>query len=191
MVKVELPEELEAIWTCAGFRLHVGASAALPVPAKLIMHVRFTAPAKPPDGATWMVSVAPPPGALMVKEVDAEDTVTDEPVPVSETVCGEPLALSVIVRVPVSEPATVGVDVTEAVQFPPAARLEPQVFVAAKLLDALMDVIVAATALLLVSVTVWAALVEPTFCAAKERPVGATVTTGVATVTDATPVAAL
>src|SRR5213593_2958520 len=38
------------------------------------------------------------------------------PVPVSETVCGLPLALSVTVIEPVREPATVGVKVTEMVQ---------------------------------------------------------------------------
>ena len=51
------------------------------------------------------------------------------PVPVRLTVWVAGLALSVIVKVPVSEPATVGVKVTLRVQLALAARLEPQVLV--------------------------------------------------------------
>jgi hypothetical protein len=51
------------------------------------------------------------------------------PVPVSATACGLPLALSLIVSVPVREPAAVGVKMTEILQLDPAAALVPQVFV--------------------------------------------------------------
>jgi len=51
--------------------------------------------------------------------------------PVSDTVCGEPVALSVTVTVPALVPATVGVNVIEMVQFAPTATLNPQLFVSA------------------------------------------------------------
>lgn len=49
-------------------------------------------------------------------------------VPVSATVCGEPVALSVKLSVAESAPAAVGLKVTEMVQEPPAAKL-PQLLV--------------------------------------------------------------
>ena len=51
-------------------------------------------------------------------------TVGTIPVPVKLTVCGLPLALSVIDRVPPRAPLVVGVKVTLTVQFAPTARLE-------------------------------------------------------------------
>jgi hypothetical protein len=51
------------------------------------------------------------------------------PVPVRLTVCVAGLALSVIVKVPLLDPAAVGVKVTLRVQLAPAATLEPQVLV--------------------------------------------------------------
>src|ERR1035438_5699546 len=42
--------------------------------------------------------------------------------------CGEPMALSVMVTAAVSAPNTVGVKCPWMVQFAPAARLDPQVF---------------------------------------------------------------
>ena len=53
------------------------------------------------------------------------------PVPDKVTVCGLLLALSVTVIVPGSLPATVGVNVTLMVQFPPAATEVPQVLACA------------------------------------------------------------
>jgi len=53
------------------------------------------------------------------------------PVPVSGTVWGLLLALSVIVRVPVRLPVVVGEKVTLIVQFAPAASDTPHVFVCA------------------------------------------------------------
>ena len=57
----------------------------------------------------------------------AMGAVTAVPVPVSGTVCGDPLALSVMVKVPVRVPVAVGVKVTLMVQFAPAATVAPQV----------------------------------------------------------------
>jgi hypothetical protein len=65
----------------------------------------------------------------MVNPVELVETETASPPPLKATVCGEPLALSVIVSVPVRLPAAVGVKVTEIAQFAPAATLAPQVLV--------------------------------------------------------------
>jgi hypothetical protein len=53
------------------------------------------------------------------------------PVPLRLTLCGLPLALSVIVMAPVRVPVAVGVNVTLIVQLPLAATDAPQVFVCA------------------------------------------------------------
>jgi hypothetical protein len=60
------------------------------------------------------------------------DTVETTPVPVIATLCGLPVALSVIVNAPVRLPAAVGLNTTLIVQFPPAATLPPHVFVSEK-----------------------------------------------------------
>jgi hypothetical protein len=52
-----------------------------------------------------------------------------EAVPVKVTVCGLPLALSVMVRVPLTVPGAVGVNVTLIAQEAPAAMPVPQVLV--------------------------------------------------------------
>jgi hypothetical protein len=57
---------------------------------------------------------------------------TAVPTPMSDTVCGLPLALSVMVIAAVRVPVPVGVKVTVMVQFAPAVKLDPQVFVSAK-----------------------------------------------------------
>ncbi len=51
------------------------------------------------------------------------------PVPVKDTVCGLPLASSVIVMAPVRVPVAVGVKVTLIVQLAPAATELPQMLV--------------------------------------------------------------
>lgn len=53
------------------------------------------------------------------------------PFPVSETVCGLLLALSVTVSVPVRVPVVVGLKVTLIEQVPPAATDAPHVFACA------------------------------------------------------------
>jgi len=50
------------------------------------------------------------------------------PLPLSATINGLPLPLSLICRLAVSAPAAPGVNVSEMVQLAPAARLLPQVF---------------------------------------------------------------
>ena len=51
------------------------------------------------------------------------------PVPVNDTACGLPVALSLTVTAPERAPVAVGVKLTLMVQLAPALRLAPQVFV--------------------------------------------------------------
>ncbi len=82
-------------------------------------------------------------------------------VPASATVCGLPLALSVMVRVPVRAPSAVGLNVTVIVQLAPAATLAPQVFAWLKSPLTPMLVMFNAAVPVLLSVIVWS-VVEPT-----------------------------
>jgi hypothetical protein len=71
------------------------------------------------------------PTAVLPKLRLATESVTGAvPLPLSETVCGLVIALSLKVSVPAAAPTPVGVKVTPTVQFPLAATLAPQVFVA-------------------------------------------------------------
>jgi hypothetical protein len=90
-------------------------------------------------------------------------------VPLNATVCGDPAALSVIVKLPDRLPAAAGVNVTVAVQLPPAAtplpKPLPQVVVLLKSPELLpviaTEPIVNAAFPVLLSVTVWLALAAP------------------------------
>jgi len=64
-----------------------------------------------------------------VRLVVEREAVGTAPVPLKLTVCGLLLALSVMVRVALREPAAAGVKVTVIGQLPPDATLAPQVFV--------------------------------------------------------------
>ena len=88
-----------------------------------------------------------------LRDVGAKLTAGAVPVPVSETVCGLPLALSVTETAPVREPVAVGVKITEIVHVPAAATVAPQVLVWLKSPLAAMLVIVSAADPVLVSVT--------------------------------------
>jgi hypothetical protein len=98
------------------------------------------------------------------------------PVPLRETVCGLPGALSVTERVPLRLPVALGVKVTLTVQLAPAANELPQVLVSAKS-PALVPVIAMPVMLkvvvpTLVRVTVFAGLVVPTATEPKSKLVG-------------------
>ena len=84
------------------------------------------------------------------------------PEPVRATVCGEPLALSVTVRVAVCRPVAVGVKVTEMLQLSPAPSDAPQPLVvansAAFVPVRLMVLMLSGAVPPLVRVTVWLAL---------------------------------
>src|SRR5581483_3406056 len=76
------------------------------------------------------------------------------PVPLRETICGLPLALSLIETVPLSCPVTLGAKDTVIVQFVPDARVEPQLLFCSKLGLAAMLVMLNAAVPELVSVMV-------------------------------------
>jgi hypothetical protein len=77
---------------------------------------------------------------LVGERVTAGDVVIGRaPVPLKATVWGEPLALSVMVTVPVRAPVAVGVKLTEMVQLVPPATTLPQVLVSAKSPEAAID----------------------------------------------------
>ena len=102
------------------------------------------------------------------------------PVPVSETVCGLLLALSLTFIVADRAPVADGVNVTLIEQCPFAGTLAPQVFDGEAKSPGLAPVKVtpekvSAVLKLLVSVTTLAPLVVPTFCAANVSDVGETV----------------
>ncbi len=86
----------------------------------------------------------------------------DVPVPVSATVCGLPVALSVTESVPLAFPAVVGAKLTLIVQELPAATLEPQVFVSEKPALVVIPEMLSAAVPLLLSVRGWDELVMPT-----------------------------
>lgn len=99
------------------------------------------------------------------------------PVPVRATVCGEPVALSAIERLAVKAPAAVGLNSTETVQLAAAARVVPQVVADFRKEAALVPVMVSevsvtVTVPVFFTVTVCAAVVEPTVVDAKVRLVG-------------------
>src|SRR5947199_81298 len=63
---------------------------------------------------------------------ESDACATAVPVPLNPAACGDPVALSVMLTAALRAPAAVGVKVTEIVQLPPAATLDPQVLVWAK-----------------------------------------------------------
>lgn len=97
-----------------------------------------------------------------LKLVGERLTAGDVPVPLRETVCGLPVALSVTEMLPVVFPVAVGVKLTLIVQELPAAREEPQLLVSVKSALAAISEMVSAAAPLLVSVTGCDGLVVPT-----------------------------
>jgi len=108
------------------------------------------------------------------------DLPTHFPVPLKAIVCGEPLALSVIVMDAVSAPVVVGARWPWMVQFAPTARLVPQVLANtnedAFAPASVMLVIVNAAVPLFVIVTDCELLEVPTVVAGKEMLVAESVT---------------
>ena len=90
------------------------------------------------------------------------------PIPVRDTPCGLPTALSVMVIAPVRVPAADGVNVTNMLQLAELARLLPQLLVCEKSpLATIPTKFRGRAALPFVSVTIWALLDEPTGWLAK------------------------
>src|SRR5436305_14313851 len=57
---------------------------------------------------------------------ESDTCATAVPVPLNPAVCGDPVALSVMLTAALRAPAAVGVNVTEIVQLPPAATLRSE-----------------------------------------------------------------
>ena len=107
-----------------------------------------------PGTYVWVYPLAD--GRLVQRQVGGRGAA---PVPDSATVVGLFVALLVTVRLPVRVPDAVGVNVTLTVQEPPAAIDVPQLLVCAKSPVAATLETDAAAVPVLVTVTVWAALV--------------------------------
>ena len=102
------------------------------------------------------------PGKLEVP-VSAQPVVLVEamPAPLRRAECGELEALSVMLRVPLRLPTTVGVKLTEIVQLLPAATVEPHALVWAKSPDTPIWVTVSAAVPSFDSVSSWLTLAVP------------------------------
>lgn len=106
------------------------SAALVPVNAMLVMlMVAFPVFDKVTARELLVVLITCAPNAREVGDSCAAGLV---PVPVSGTVCGLPLALSATETEALRAVADVGVKVTLMVQFAPAARVVPHVFVCAK-----------------------------------------------------------
>ena len=103
------------------------------------------------------------------------------PIPLSVTFCGVFDALSFIIIVPATLPFADGVNVTVILQFLPGSNVE-QLVVSLKLVVMLILETVSDAVPVLERVTVFDALVVPTFCFPKLRLLGPTdpIATGVA-----------
>ena len=101
------------------------------------------------------------------------------PVPVRDTLCGLPAALSVMLSAPVRVPTCVGVKVTLILQFLPAAKVLPQVLeLTAKSPVVAMLEMFSTPVPVLDRVTALAAEVFPITVLANVKDVGDRVTTG-------------
>ncbi|HEY1577537.1 MAG TPA: hypothetical protein VGF82_10755 [Terracidiphilus sp.] len=103
------------------------------------------------------------------------------PVPESATVCGLPLPVSETLRVAERDPLALGLNVTDTLQVAEAARLDPQVLLEMTKSPAFVPLtttllIVIVELVLLLSVAVFALLLEPTLTDPNENEVGLMVT---------------
>src|SRR5271169_5697160 len=141
---------------------------------------KVTSPPKLAGPATETVNVAVvlPMGTVVVVPVEVREK-TASPVPESTTFWGLPLALSLMLRLPVRAPVAVGWNTTFAVQLWPTFRIfsvAPQVLVWAKSPVVVMLVMSSVEVPVLVICTACAVLTAPTLTFPKVRLVGASVT---------------
>ena len=127
----------------------------------------------PPDVHNDVLSVVPLNGSFrkgvtVILRFDGTDT----PLPLKLTECGLPAASLVIVTAPVKLPEVVGLNVTLMVQLIADVSVVPQFPVTAKSPLATMPVILRRVPLVLVSITVCAALVVPEVWLVKDKEVG-------------------
>ena len=97
-------------------------------------------PGKCPVAVNCWVLLAGTEGSWGVTEMEIR--LASVPIPVRLTFCGEVLALSTTVSVPLHAPSCTGINVTLMLHLPPGATLLGQLEAAAKPLLALMLVIV-------------------------------------------------
>lgn len=102
----------------------------------------------------------------------------ETPFPVSGTLCGDPAALSVIVRLPVRPPRAVGVNLTVIVQLTPAAKVAPHVVEEMEKSPEIERVMLNVAVPVLLNVTTWPEERTPRTTLPKSRLVGLKETTG-------------
>jgi translation elongation factor EF-Tu-like GTPase len=158
----------------------------VPVPRLEVPLRKFTVPLGTPSA--WVtvavnVTVTPVPTDRLEEEsvVVVVAGAGEVAIPLSATVCGEPVALSAIERLADNDPVVVGSNVTATAQEAPAARLVPQLLEEITNEVGLVPVMVSEVSVRVpvpefLTVTVWAAVVDPTVVEAKDRLVGETET---------------
>ena len=126
-----------------------------------------------------LAALVPPTAVLAKVALAGVNVACALPVPVNDTLCGLPPALSVKLIAPVRVPTCVGVKVTLILQFFPAASVLPQALeLMAKSPLGVMLVMFNVPVPVLDSVIVLAAVVAPTTVLANVSDVGESVTTG-------------
>ena len=143
-------------------------------------HVKFTVPENPLAAVAVRLNVAVAPAATVADAAVAATVKPDEPVPVSEIVCGLSVAESVSANVPVRVPLAVGMKVTATVQLLLGDREVAQLFVSEKSPLVCMWLICSPKGPGLVKPTVCAVLVVPTSWLANDKLFGITVRVGIA-----------
>lgn len=153
----------------------------------MVSEVRFTVPV-PVFFIVTVCAAEVDPSAVeaKVRVVGESETVNvaAAPVPESATFCGDPVALSATERLAVNVPVAAGLNSTESVQLAAAARVVPQVFAEIRKDVGLVpvrvsEVRVTVPVLVFFTVTVCAAVVDPSAVEAKDSVVGETVTMSV------------
>jgi hypothetical protein len=140
-----------------------GAKAQLAAIGTPLPQAKLTVPLKPLVPVTLRLKVAACPAVTVCELVLAPAAMAkSEPVPLRVTVCGTPDALSVTVNDPLADPPVVGLNTTLIVQEPPGATEGEHVLVCENAEGRLPIVTVTAVAPEFVSVTVFAALCDPT-----------------------------
>ena len=134
----------------------------------------------------WLAAVAPILVLPKVSEVGLNDVAgIPRPVPLSDSTCGVPLALSVTLREPVRVPPSVGAKTTATMQCWPGVNTEPEqpseeMGNSVVLVDT-TPVKVRLAVPVLVTLKFCAALVVPTLCVANEAVLGLNAAAGPAT----------
>ena len=175
MARAADPDLVLAKLNDAGLRVQVGGSVEVPDPENELEQVRDADPENPAAAAKLSVAEAEAPGDAISRGEDIAEIVTSgPPVPVSAIECGEPGALSAMVRAPERDPEPAGVKVSDRVQLAAGAREAGQVLVSPKspalTPDREMLLMDKEAVPELVRMTVWIALLTPTGCAMNGTP---------------------